>query len=105
MPKNEQEPREEIVARMEEELREIEEELAVQETRLEDADWDPKTDYEKPIDEIRLEIRDLRERFGEIESAGPSRWQEIYDETQEALARIGDRLRTLVADIDNLILE
>ncbi len=105
MPKIERETREELIARMEEELKELEEELAVQETRLEDADWEPKTDYEKPIDEIRLGIRDLRERFGEIESAGPSRWEEVYDEAQETLARLGDRLKTFVADIDNLILE
>ncbi len=99
------EPREELIGRMEEELRELESEIEVQETRLEDSDWDPKTDYEKPIDELKIELRDIREKLGEAGSAGASEWKKVYEEAEEELVRLGDRLKTLIADLDNLILE
>jgi DNA repair exonuclease SbcCD ATPase subunit len=105
MRKNRSEPREELISRMEEELREVESEIEVQETRLEDSDWDPKTDYEKPIDELKIELREIREKLGEVGSAGPSQWKKVYEEAEEDLARMGDRLKTLIADLDNLILE
>ncbi len=105
MRKNRSGPREELIGRMEEELRELESEIEVQETRLEDSDWDPKTDYEKPIDQLKIELRDIREKLGEVGSAGPSQWKKLYEEAEEELVRLGDRLKTLIADLDNLILE
>lgn len=105
MRKDRSEAREELISRMEEELKELESEIEVQETRLEDSDWDPKTDYEKPIDELKIGLRDIREKLGEVGSAGSAHWKKLYEEAEEDLVRLGDRLKTLIADLDNLILE
>jgi len=105
MRKNRSESREEVISWMEEELKELESEIEVQEMRIEDADWDPKTDYDKPIDELKIEVRDLREKLGEVGSAGSAQWKKLYEEVEEDLVRLGDRLKTLIADLDNLILD
>ncbi len=88
MRKDRSEPREELIGRMEEELRELESEIEVQEMRIEDADWDPKTDYDKPIDELKIEVRDLREKLGEVGSAGSAQWKKLYEEAEEELRKL-----------------
>ena len=54
MPDDSKEPKEYFINRLREQADEMEEEANNLEVRLDESDWDPKLDYEKQIDEMKI---------------------------------------------------
>ncbi len=105
MPKDSQEPKEYFVNRLSEQVGEMEEEISDLEVRLEDSDWDPKIDYEKQIDEMKIALREARERLSELESAGRKGWPTMYKEAEASLGDLMTRIQTLREVMDRILLE
>jgi hypothetical protein len=105
MPDNHQEPKAYFVNRLSEQIGELEDEVGDLETRLEDSDWDPKLDYEKQIDEVKIALRDARERLSELESAGRKGWSAMYKETEASLGELMTRVQTIREVMDKFFLE
>ncbi len=105
MPDNHQEPKEYFVNRLSEQVGEMEDEVNELETRIEDSDWDPKLDYEKQIDEVKIALRDARERLSDLGSAGRKGWPTMYKETEASLGELMTRLQTLREIMDRITLE
>ncbi len=105
MANDHREPKEYFVNRLSEQVGEMEEEISDLEVRLEDSDWDPKLDYEKQIDEMKIALRDARERLSELESAGRKGWPTMYKETEASLGDLMTRIQTLRDVMDRILLE
>ncbi len=105
MPDNHREPKEYFVNRLSEQVAEMEEEISDLEVRLEDSDWDPKLDYEKQIDEMKIALREARERLAELESAGRKGWPALYKETEASLGELMTRIQTLREVMGRILLE
>jgi hypothetical protein len=105
MPDDHQEPKEYFINGLSEQIGELEEEVNDLDVRLEDSDWDPKLDYEKQIDEIKIALRDARERLSELESSGRKGWSALYKENEASLGEIMTRIQTVRAIMDKILLE
>jgi chromosome segregation ATPase len=105
MPDDSKEPKEYFVNRLSEQVGEMEEEISELEVRLEDSGWDPKLDYEKEIDEVKIALRDARERLSELESSGRKGWPTMYKETDASLGDLLTRIQTLREVMDRFLPE
>jgi hypothetical protein len=105
MPNDSKEPKEYFVNRLSEQVGEMEEEISDLEVRLEDSDWDPKIDYEKQIDEMKIALREARERLSELGSAGRKGWPTMYKEAEASLGDLMTRIQTLRDVMDRILLE
>lgn len=105
MASDHQEPKEYFVRRLSEQVGEMEEEIGDLEVRLEDSDWDPKIDYEKQIDELKIALRDARGRLSELESSGRKGWSTMYQQTEASLGELMTRIQTLRQVMDRILLE
>lgn len=100
-----QEPKEYFINRLSEQTNEMEEEVNELEVRLDESDWDPKLDYEKQIDEIKIALHDAREKLSELESAGRTGWSALYKEAEAGLGDILTRIQAVRAVFDRFFPE
>lgn len=105
MSNDHQEPREYFISRLAEQVGELEEEVNELEVRLEDADWDPKLDYDKQIDELKLGLRDARESLNELESAGRKGWSALYKEVEAGLGALMTRIQDFRTALDGFLID
>jgi uncharacterized protein YPO0396 len=105
MPDDSQEPREYFINRLREQADEMEEETNDLEVRLDESDWDPKLDYEKQIDEMKIALRDTRERLSELESAGRKGWTTMYKEIEADLGDLLNRIQAFREVMDRFLIQ
>src|SRR5512135_413083 len=105
MPDDSKEPKEYFINRLREQADEMEEEANGLELRLDESDWDPKLDYEKQIDEMKISIRDARERLSELESSGSKGWSAMYKEIEASLGNVLTRIQTFRDIMDRYLIE
>jgi chromosome segregation ATPase len=105
MPDDRKEPKEYFVNRLSEQVSEMEEEISELEVRLEDSGWEPELDYEKQIDEMKIALREARERLSELESSGWKGWPTMYKETDASLGDLLTRIQTLREVMDRFLPE
>jgi hypothetical protein len=105
MADDHQEPREYFINRLSAQLGEMEEEVNDLDVRLDESDWDPKLDYEKQVDELKIAVQDARERLSELMSAGRKGWPTMYKETETSLGDLMTRIQAVRSIIDRILLE
>lgn len=98
-------PKEYFMDKLEEEIREVEEQLDELETRLEDAGWEPELDYEKQIDNIRLRLEDLKKEADRFESTGGTTWGMFQRSSQNTLSEISRDTQELISRMDSILVE
>ena len=105
MSEDHREPKEYFVGRLSEQVGELEEEVNELEVRLDESDWDPKLDYEKQIDELKIALRDAREKLTELESAGRKGWSALYKESEAGLGELMTRIQAFRTAIDGFLID
>jgi hypothetical protein len=105
MPDDHQEPKEYFINRLSEQLGEMEEEVNDLDVRLDESEWDPKMDYEKQVDELKIAVQEARERLSELTAAGRQGWPTKYKETEASLGDLMSRIQTVRSIIDRILLE
>jgi len=105
MPDDSKEPKEYFINRLREQADEMEEEANDLEVRLDESDWDPKLDYEKQIDEMKIALRAARERLSELESSGRKGWPAMYKEIESDLGDLLSRIQQFREVMDRYLIE
>jgi chromosome segregation ATPase len=105
MPDDSKEPKEYFINRLREQADEMEEEANNLEVRLDESDWDPKLDYEKQIDEMKIALRDARQRLSELESAGRQGWATMYKEIEADLGDLLTRIQAFREVMDRFLID
>jgi predicted nucleic acid-binding Zn-ribbon protein len=99
------EPKEYFLNKLEEQAKELEEEILELEVKLDESDWDPKIDYEKQIDALKIELGEVKERMEELNSVDESAWRELHKEVERDLALLADKVRLASDTLDDILLE
>lgn len=60
-------PKEYFMDKLEENIREVEEQLDELENKVEDAGWEPELDYDRQIEGIRLRLEELKKEVDRFE--------------------------------------
>ena len=105
MPDDHKEPKEYFISKLREQIDEMEEEVNELDVKLEDSQWDPKLDYEKQIDELKIALRVARENLSELESAGRKGWSVLYKEAEAGLGDLMTRIQTVSSIIESILPE
>lgn len=99
------EPREYFIDKLEEDTKEIEEQLDELEARLEDAGWEPELDYEKQIENIRFRIKEFKKELDRFEVNGKSTWGAFKKYYGNTLSGISKDIQEFTAQLNNILIE
>jgi predicted nucleic acid-binding Zn-ribbon protein len=105
MSSDRKEPKEYSLNKLEEQAKELEEEILEFEVKLDESDWDPKIDYERQIDALKIELSELKERMEELNSVDEAGWKELPKEVESDLARLADNVKLASDTLDEILLE
>jgi DNA repair exonuclease SbcCD ATPase subunit len=95
-------PREYFIEKLEEDTKEIEEQLDELETKLEDAGWEPELDYENQIENLRIRLKKFKEEVDRFEASGESTWgvfKKYYGKTLSRISKDAQDLTNQLSDI------
>lgn len=98
-------PREYFENWVQEELGEFEEELNELETKLDESGWEPESEYQELIDELRIKLRDTTNKMESLKASGDAEWPKIKKDVEEELSRLGDLLNKTSAFLEKFLLE
>lgn len=99
------EPKEYFMDKLEEDIREVEEQMNELETKLEDSGWEPDMDLKKQIENIRLRLNDLEREVDRFESSGDTTWDTFKVSCEETLSEISRDAQELSVRLDKVLLE
>jgi hypothetical protein len=99
------EPREYYGGRLREQVRELAAEVDALETRLEEGGWEPLSDYDQIVSDLRVRLREAGGRVGELEAASNASWPGLVKEAEEYLRNIANAVKTMTATLDDLLPE
>jgi predicted nucleic acid-binding Zn-ribbon protein len=105
MSSDRKEPKEYSLNKLEEQAKELEEEILELEVKLDESDWDPKIDYERQIDALKIELSELKERMEELNSVDEAGWKELPKEVESDLAHLADNVKLASDTLDEILLE
>jgi chromosome segregation ATPase len=98
-------PKEYFMDKLEENIREVEEQLDELETKMEDAGWEPELDYDRQIEALRLRLEDLKKEAERFEAASDSTWSEFKRSCENTLTEIAKDGQELSDRMDAILLE
>jgi len=98
-------PKEYFVDKIEEDIREIEEQMDELKTRLEDSGWEPSMDYETQIENVRLRLKELKKEIDRFEVSGGSTWNAFKRNCEDTLSAISRDAQEVAARMDKILLE
>jgi chromosome segregation ATPase len=98
-------PKEYFMDKLQENIREVEEQLDELETKVEDAGWEPEMDYDRLIESIRLRLEELKKEAERFEAARGSTWSEFKKSCENTLSEITKEAQVLTAQMDKILLE
>jgi DNA repair exonuclease SbcCD ATPase subunit len=98
-------PREYFMDKLEEDTKEIEEQLDELETKLEDAGWEPELDYENQIENLRVRLKEFKEEVDRFEVSGESTWGAFKKFKGKTLSEISKDAQDLINQLSDIFLE
>lgn len=98
-------PKEYFIDKLEENIREVEEQLDELETKVEDAGWEPELDYDRQIEALRLRLEDLKKEAERFEAASGSTWGEFKGCCENTLSEIAKDAQELSDRMDAILPE
>ncbi len=98
-------PKEYFMDKLEEDIREIEEQLDVLETKLEDAGWEPEMDFRNQIDSLRLRLENLMKEVDRFEVSSESKWSVFKKSCENTLSKISKDTQEITSRMNNFLLE
>ncbi len=98
-------PKEYFMDKLEENIREVEQQLDELETKVEDAGWEPEIDYDNQIENIRLRFEEFKREAERYEAASCSTWSEFKRKCENTLSQITKDTQELTAQMDEILLE
>jgi hypothetical protein len=99
------EPREYYEKKIQQMIREMEEEINTLEYKIEEADFDSDIGYKRPVVELRFNLEEVKKAAKKAEAASDASWQEQFRATEDDLKVLGDRLKRLQAGLQKFLLE
>jgi archaellum component FlaC len=100
-----QTPREYFESKFEDQLNEYAAEIETLRDEMEDAEWEPKLDYEKRIEELLVHWQEVKNEFEELKVAGKSAWRAQSDELARSMRRFASALECASSDLHRALLE
>ena len=101
----ESEPREYYEKKIQEMIREMEEEINNLEYKIEEADSDSDIGYKRPVVELRFSLEEAKKTAKEAAAASDASWKEQFRANEDDLKALGDRLRRLQAGLRGFLME
>jgi chromosome segregation ATPase len=98
-------PKEYFMDKLEENIREVEQQLDELETKVEDAGWEPEMDYDRQIENIRLRLEELEKEAERFEAASGSTWSEFKRNCENTLSEITEDVQELTGQMDKILVE
>jgi hypothetical protein len=86
-------------------IRELEEEINTLEFKIEEADWESDMDYKKPIAELRLDLEEAKKSVSETAVSSDAAWQVRFEQSENSLKEIGNRLKDIQTRLRGFLLE
>ena len=99
------EPREYYEKKIQEMIRELEEEINTLEYKIEEADFDSDIGYKRPVVELRFSLEETKKAAKKATEASDASWQEQFRATEDDLKALGDRLKHLQSGLRGFLLE
>ena len=90
---------------IEEDIREIEEQMDELETKLEDSGWEPALDYETQIENVRLRLKELKKEIDRFEVPGGSTWDAFKKNCEDTLSSVSRDALEVTSRLDKMLLE
>lgn len=101
----EREPREYYEKKIQEMIRELEEEMNTLEYKIEEADFDSDIGYKRPVVELRFSLEEAKKAAKKVSISSDAAWQDKFKETEKKLKELGDRLKNLQSRLRGFLLE
>jgi hypothetical protein len=99
------EPRHYIENRFREAIKEIEAEVDVLDEELDDAQWEPESDYHRRIDDLRIALQRAGEQIAALEGAPDAAWASRKSVMETTLKNLGNTLKDVKTGLGMVILE
>jgi len=84
---------------------ELEEELNTLEFKVDESDWEPDPDYRRQIDEMRLSLEEAEKSIKDIAASSDAAWKVRFEEMENHLKSLGDRLKEFRTRVRGFFLE
>ena len=88
-----------------EKMLELEEELNTLEFKVDESDWEPDPDYRRQIDEMRLSLEEAEKSIKDIAASSDAAWKVRFEEMENHLKSLGDRLKEFRTRVRGFFLE
>jgi uncharacterized protein YaaN involved in tellurite resistance len=99
------EPKEYFMNKLDESIREVEEQLEELETRMEDAGWEPELDYERQIEGLRFRLEEFKKAVDRFELKDDTTLSKFRKSCEDTLSEIFKETQELTARVDQILLE
>lgn len=98
-------PREYFESKFEEQLSEYAAQIEVLKNEMEDTEWEPKLDFEKRIEELLVQWREVKQELEALKTASRTAWRAQSDELARTMRRFASLLECASSDLHKALLE
>lgn len=82
-----------------------EERLDQLESDMESSGWDDTSEFRSQLDDLRVKLRGLRSRSGELEAVPDRSWSDVHEELEASLADVAGGIEDLASGLSLVLPE